>query len=159
MKSNERDTAFSLFREGYSQKEIARLCGVNPATVTRWKKEDRWDQKRTESNLVITSSKEMVWDLIRYNLRVLTIQKEKQEEQFALTKDPKDLTLINKGDVDALAKLFACIKGPEKKFSDFVEMMKDFIRFIETQEGVEKAKELLPFSDKYLHNKRAELNE
>ena len=88
-------------------------------------------EKRTLENLRMTSSKEMVHDLINYNLKALHLRKEEYLEIYKNSQDLKDLKLIEKGDIDALSKLFSCIKGPQKKWADYIQVMKDFIAFLE----------------------------
>jgi len=42
-----RITAYQLYRKGFRQADIARKLGVTSHAVTRWKKEDLWDDEQS----------------------------------------------------------------------------------------------------------------
>lgn len=42
-----KDVAFELYMGGTSQTKIASLLGVSENTVSRWKREDKWDDVKT----------------------------------------------------------------------------------------------------------------
>lgn len=158
MKLQNRHAGYALFKEGWLQKDIASYLGVTEKTVHSWKVKDDWVKKKTEANMAMTTAHDTVLTLINYNLRVLKLQTEANQKAFEQSGELADLKLLSKGDIDALSKLFASIKGPQKKWSDFVHVLRDFVEHMEEVAPL-KAKDLFKFVEDYLNKKRTELNE
>ena len=64
--------------------------------------------------------------------------------------------LIERGDIDALQKLFTTIKGKELAWSGMVKILREFIEYLE-RENIHLAKKVLPFSQEFLNEKRKEV--
>lgn len=150
-----KDAARILFNEGVSQKEIASIVGVTEKTITTWAKQGTWDKKRSENNLQKQTSEEGVWELINYQLKVLKRIKEVQEEDLDNCENLKDIKakLIDRGDIDALQKLFTTIKGKELEWTQRVKVIREFTEYLEI-EDMKVAKEVMPLANQFLNEKR-----
>lgn len=150
-----KEAAHILFNEGISQKEIASIINVSEKTISLWAKNGNWDKKRSENNLQKQTSEEGVWELINYQLKVLKKIKEVHELTLDGTNDLKEIKskLIDRGDIDALQKLFTTIKGKELEWTKRVKVIREFSEYIET-EDMKLAKEVIPLATQFLNEKR-----
>ena len=140
-----------LFNAGWENKFIAKTLGVSEQTVSNWKKKYDWEKKRAESVLVKETAEETLWELINYQLTVL---KEKKDEM--LSKPKGERNLIDKGDIDALSKMFSSVKVKELEWSKIVSLVRELIDFLRT-EDLELAKKLTEHTTVFLRNKRKNL--
>lgn len=150
-----KEAAHILFNEGISQKEISSIVNVSEKTICLWAKNGNWDKKRSENNLQKQTSEEGVWELINYQLKVLKKIKEIHELTFDNVDDLKLIKskLIDRGDIDALQKLFTTIKGKEMEWTGRVKVIREFTEYIEMEEP-KLAKEVIPMANQYLNEKR-----
>lgn len=145
----ERDAARILYTDGWNQKEIARTLRRSEKTVCKWKQDDNWEMQKSNSLIQKQTAEEGVWELINYQLTALRNIKEGYEKEGS-TK------LINKGDIDALQKLFTTVKGKEMEWSAMVKVLREFAQWLKA-ENLELAQELVDFMDAYLNDKRRTL--
>lgn len=145
---NKREAAKSLYiNENLDQKEIAKLLGVSPNTVTRWKQEDKWG----DVDMLRNSSTMLILELIAYQTQAL-----KRKKDQWLEEDNQTTNLIEKGDIDALQKLHSTVRNDARKFNDYVIVMKEFFEFLQ-DEDLDAAKKLTPIADMFLNEKRKQL--
>lgn len=135
-----------LFDEGYSQTDIAKLLGVAINTVNRWATTGNWKERRISQSFLEDNSVQTILELIDYQTRALRAKVEKWKVE-SMPGEPTPL--IERGDIDALQKLFTTIRKDSKKWSDYVSVMKEFFEFLQEQ-NIELAKEVSPFGDKFL---------
>ncbi len=140
-----RDAAKSLFLAGWEQNRIAKLLEVAPNSITAWKKAGAWEKKRTEQALAQETASERIWKLINHNLRVI----EERTEQ-----DPDKL--IERGDIDALYKLFAAVKTKEVAWGAYITTARELMEYVQ-QMQLDLAKQLDPLLDEFLKQKRKDL--
>ena len=146
---NKKDAARILYNQGWQQNEIAQTLGITAKTVSAWKRKDNWDKRLSEISLMKETAEESVYELIAWNLFVLKHKKDEWERD-------KEYKLIERGDIDALTKLFAAIRGKEKSWTHYVTTIREFIDFLNV-EDLELAKQLIPFTDAFLNEKRSQL--
>ena len=136
------DAAKELFFSGFSQKKIAAIFNVSVQTLTRWKQDGNWDKERA----ALFNSKQLIENrvlkLIEYQLGVL---EEKAEQAESLG----ELKSVDKGEIDALSKLFAAVKTKEITFAQKVKIITDFIEFI-SGENTELAKSIIKLSEQFI---------
>lgn len=145
---NKREAAKSLYiNENLDQKEIARLLGVSPNTVTRWKQEENWG----DVDMLRISSTMLILELIAYQTQAL-----KRKKDQWLAENNQTTNLIEKGDIDALQKLHSTVRNDARKFNDYVIVMKEFFEFLQ-DEDLDAAKKLTPIADMFLNEKRKQL--
>ena len=138
-----------LFFQGWKQNHIAELLSVSEQTIGTWKRDGNWEKKRTEQSLQHESASERIWRLINHNLMVMERQVEEatEEGRFIMT---------DKGDVDALYKLFHAVKGQQETWTHYIKVTKDFVTWLQERD-IHLAKEVSVLADKFLNEKRKEL--
>ena len=148
--------AFSLRKEGASYTEISKVLKVHANTVTRWAEKYRWEDKIMEQQQFQDSSLEYVRGLIHHNLKVLDAIKERMLNEHDIeTASVEDLKkmLTNKGDVDALNKLYVNIRGKEMTWDMIVRIMNEWIQYME-HEDYAMAQKLADYVNDFLDQKR-----
>ena len=146
---NRRLAAKLMFFEGYAQKEIAQLLGCPETTVSRWKKEDKWDKLLDEKNTIQQTNEQYVKKLINYQLKSLDALVDQWESEGT----PR---LIQKGEIDALSKLYATIKKKDVESTTYVKIVREFMSYLQ-DENLAMAKKIIPISDNFLNDKRESL--
>lgn len=141
----------SMFNEGIQGKEIARILGVSEQTVVTWKRKYDWEDQRRKKTLARETAEDAVWELINYQLDALKKIKEAYRNDNA--DKPK---LLDKGDIDALTKMFSTIKGKQLEWSSYVKIIREFVDHIQAID-IELAKAIIDMSDAFLNKKRTEL--
>lgn len=146
-----RDAARVLYFEGTPQKQISKIIGISETTISTWKKKGDWDEKLKKRNQLQETNADIVQELISYQLRALRARINNWE---ALEdEEPK---LIGKGEIDALSKLYATIKKKDIEWTNYVQIMKEFMSWIQLKD-LELAKSLIDYSNEFLNDKRADL--
>lgn len=143
--------AYSMYVDGWQQKDIAAIMKVTEATVVNWKKTHDWDKKRTNSVLARETSEEGLQDLIHYQLDVLRHQKDEQ-----LKLPAAERKLIERGDIDALSKMFSSIKGKELEWGNYVVVCRELLNNIRGRD-LESARLLMQYITDFLNSKRKSL--
>lgn len=143
-----RDAAKIMFLEGVSQGDIAQALATSENTVSRWKKQGGWEENRASRALYQETAVEKVWKLVNWNLSVLESRME------AMTREG-DMQLIERGDIDALTKLFSAIKGKEKSWAHYVSTIREFLAYAQSVD-LDVAKKILEsnITDSFLNEKR-----
>jgi predicted transcriptional regulator len=145
-KDEQRSAAKDLFMLGRDQQVIARTLAVSQTTMTKWAKDGNWREERARKNGMHESISARILTLIDYQIEAL-------EE---LTKDHRSsgkLKLLDKGEIDALSKLFATIKGKDISWSQYVNVTKELIEFLSERDN-ELAKLVVEHTDYFLLHKR-----
>lgn len=150
-----KDAARILYLEGTSQKRIAQIMRVAENTVSRWKQDGSWQEKRVSRDLLKNNSIQRILKMIDYQTRVLDKKIDGYIEEHE-NGDRADLPLIQRGDIDALQKLFTTIKGDARKYQDYIVVMKEFFEFLQAK-NLEVAKELTDHADRFLNKKREKM--
>ncbi|MBX6361257.1 MAG: DDE transposase family protein [Acidobacterium ailaaui] len=137
--SDKRQKAKALFITGkYTQQEIAKIVGVTPKTIIRWKTEERWE----ELNVSLLTTRE---NELRRLYKMLKVMNDEIDEKA------QDGKPINSKEADALLKLTQAIKNLELETSiaDKVEVGMDFIEFVR-RDNPELAKTITQCFDQYI---------
>jgi transposase len=150
-KDDKREAAKVLYMEGLNQDDIAKILSVAPNTLTRWKQQDNWVERKIQRNLHDQTIEDTVRELIAYQLDVLRAKKNQE-----LCLDAEDRKLIERGDIDALQKLFTTIKRDELKYESFIKIVKQLLAFI-ANEDLETAKIVEPLLNRFLNEIRKTL--
>lgn len=144
------DAAKELFFLELSQKKISGIIGVSEQTISRWVKKGGWDAERAERTTKKESIENRVLKLIDYQLWVL----EQKAEEARNSGHP---LAIDKGEIDALSKLFASIKAKEIAFAQKVKLIADFTEFINTEDPA-IAKRIIKYADMFIYKLKDEYN-
>lgn len=134
--------AWILYKEGFSQKRIAKMIGVTEKTIVQWKKKGDWENKLAKHTQLYETNAEMVQELIGHQLRTLkALVNEWQENE--------EKRLIGKGETDSLSKLYSMIKRKDIAWTNYIEVMKDFLEFL-SSENLNLSKEITEYADAFL---------
>lgn len=150
MSNQKVDDAKELFFLEFSQKRISDIIGVSEQTISRWVKKFSWDTERVERATKKESIENRVLKLIDYQLWVL----EQKTEQARIEGHPM---AIDKGEIDALSKLFASIKAKEIGFAQKVKLIADFTEFINTEDPA-IAKRIIKYADQFIYKLKDDYN-
>ena len=145
-----KEAAYILFQQGWSQGRIADAVKVTEKTVSNWKTKHNWDKKRTESAMSKESSEQKLWNLIAYQLDAL----ERKKEEWIRDEEYK---LIDKGDIDALSKMYSAVKGKQHTWAQIVEIITELVDFCQSK-NFKLTKELIQLTDEFLMLKKEAMN-
>ena len=135
---------------GMEQQSIAAMLKRAENTIGAWKKEGNWEDKRRRAEVQKQTSEEAIRELIDYQLQALRELTQAWRESREPGKPPK---LIEKGEIDALQKLYSSIKHSEREWEDYVFVMRDFMLWLERHK-LQMAKDLTEPITFYLNDKR-----
>lgn len=154
-KEEEISAARTLYMQGFTQKRIAAIFNRSENTIGRWAEAGNWAEELADSHTFKHTSLSDVRTLITHNLKILTKIAELNSEFVDTKQTAKELQslLIERGDVDALQKLFTTIRGKEIEWDQLVKTITEFTEFIESK-NIELAKELTVYSNEFINNKR-----
>jgi predicted transcriptional regulator len=151
MATGKKEAAKILFDSGWEQKRIAEMMKVSEVTLSKWATEGNWKKKLAQKSLSKEVAEDVVWELINYQLKALKQLKDKWEKE-----KKEDLKLLDRGDVDALQKLYTTVKGKQIEWAQVVTIIKEFIDDVQERD-LDTAKRLLPFAESFLNRKRTDL--
>lgn len=148
--------ALELYLKEISQKEIARMLRVTETTVSTWATQNNWKIRRAEVMATQESRLKLAARLYDYQTRAHIMRIEKYENQL-LNGEIKELPLIEKGESDSLAKLFAMIKGNIIEWETLMNVNRIFMNFL-SQRDPSLAAAVMPHSDEFIIIKRELFN-
>lgn len=151
--------AKTLYFEGWPQKEIARTLKCAEKTVSSWKRSDKWDEQRAEQNHLRDSAADQIMLLINHQLKVLNKIKDKFNQDIDKNSSIETLnkSLIQNGQIDALYKMFAAVKGKELQWTNYVKVIRELYEYMAAG-NTELAKQMIEAADDFLNTKRQELS-
>lgn len=151
MLNDKRLAGKTLFIQGgYTQTQISKMLRVSETTISKWSNDDNWKDRKIEQELFKEDSLELVRKLILHNLKVIN---RRVNEWTNSDKEEDRDRIVERGDIDALTKLFSTIKNDERKWSHYVQIMRDFTSWMANHDS-ESAKSLIEPIDKFLNEKR-----
>ena len=153
-----KQAAHILYLNGLTLKEIASTIKTSYNTITKWSSDSDWKRVKTEKALREQTSQQRIWGLIDYQLQIIERITQVRSVELEKTTDPETLkkALIERGDIDALQKLFTTIKGKEITWDQMVKLTRDLIEFLE-KDHFHLAKQIAPFANEWLNYKREKL--
>lgn len=143
-----REAAQVLYIEGYTQVNISKILTISEETLSKWRSQDKWTEKKINIDLLQDNSVQRILKMIDYQTRAI----ERKYEGW-LEDDEKTTRLIERGDIDALQKLFTTIRKDSKKFSDYVSVLKEFLEYAQHKD-IDFAKALTHVADDFINVKR-----
>lgn len=146
----DKEVAYTLFKDGTPQNEIARYFDKTEQTITRWKKEGDWERRATEEELSARTAQEDAGELLRYQLRTLKRIKEVYEMAEQNGENPK---LLSKGDLDGIRDLFNVTRQKEIEWATYVRVIREINRFLK-DENLSIAQQVADLLDDFLNLKR-----
>lgn len=139
--------AEELFMSGhFSQEKIASIVDVTSQTMSKWANEADWREKRLSSSNLKKSIADRIHNLIDHSLEVMEKEVESQRNDGLLK-------TLDKGQIDALSKLFSGIKQRELTFTQQVVLLTEFLDFAQKQ-NLAAAKQIAPIIELYIAHRR-----
>lgn len=142
--SKKRELARLLYiREDKTFQEIAEEVGSTRQTVSKWCKEDKWDEMR--QSLITTNE-----------AQIKRLYAQLDELQTAIESRPKGERYGNSKEVDAIKKLTASIEDLQSDLSiqDAIEVCKEVLQFVRSSTSdLETVKSTAAILDGYIKSK------
>lgn len=152
MSQDKRAAAKVLYFEGTSQKAISSILNTAEPTLSRWKKEDRWAEELEERNNIEATNELYAKKAMNYQLKTIN----RMIEDYEKNEKQGVYSLIGKGEIDALSKLYATIKKKDVEWITYVKIVKELMKYIE-QADLELAKQIIELSNQFLNDIRNNL--
>lgn len=149
----DKEAAFILFKDEVPQNEIARILGKTEKTISKWKKDEGWEDRLVESTIEKQTTADDMRELLNYQLHVLKVLKNSRMEDF---EKGGELKLLSKGDIDSVRDLFNCLKTKEVEWNVYVKVTRELSNYLR---GVDLslAQRLSEPADDFLNLKRKSL--
>lgn len=144
---DKRAAARDLFMLGRDQQYVARVMGISPTTISKYAKEENWREERSKKYSLEESRADRMMELIDYQIEALLVTTDNNRKAGGALK------LLEKGEIDALSKLFATIKGKDVSWSQYVNVTRELIEFLSARDN-DLAKSLVEHTDAFLMHKR-----
>jgi predicted transcriptional regulator len=144
-----------LFKDGWDQKDIARILKLSEVTVSRYATERGLRKKRAMHSLARQTSEENSLIALEHQSTIIRMMAEKLKGALSEEPDMDELkaALLPKGEIDALQKLFTTIKGKELEWSAVVKIIREFTSYLK-EVAPEKAQGIVDHADDYINEKR-----
>lgn len=146
----DKEAAYILFKEGVSGQDIARILNRSEQTISKWKKDNIWEQKAMEDLMAERTIQEDTRDLVLYQLSTLRKIKEKYIREESEGGEPR---LISKGDVDGIRDLFNMIKSKETDWTTLVRIVRLINKFLKENYPV-LARDAAPALNDFLNEQK-----
>lgn len=150
---SDKEAAFILFREEVPQNEIAKILGKTEKTISRWKKDEGWEEKLVKSTIEKQTTEEDIREILNYQLHVLKVMKDSRIEDHARG---QDLKLLSKGDIDSVRDLFNCLKAKEVEWNVYVKVTRELLKYLRGV-NLSLSQDLADLADDFLNLKRKSL--
>lgn len=148
--TTDQESAYILFKEGVPQNEIARIFRKTEQTITRWKKNEKWDKRLLDDQMNERTAQEDAGELLRYQLQTLKKIKNKYVKTEEEGGEPQ---LLSKGHIDGVRDLFNVTKQKEIEWMGYVKTGREFMKFVK-ENDLPLAQALAPIMDDFLNYKR-----
>lgn len=158
MELNKKAAVELLYKEGYEQKQIAKMLKLSEATISKYVTQGGLKKKRLDHSIKRQTSEEIALSALTHQTTVIRMISEKLSDQIKEDMTPEELgkLLIPKGEIDAVQKLFTTVKGKELDWSAIVRILREFSVWLK-EEDLELAQDIIEPIDKYLNDKRKSL--
>ncbi|NME69013.1 terminase gpP N-terminus-related DNA-binding protein [Flammeovirga aprica] len=157
---NKKKAGWLLYKEGYTDQEIADAFQLTSRTVRSWISSENWKEKKEKLEAIQENLEEGLLELIEYQQTVLLLKKEERRKDIEAVKKgnkkAEALTLIDKGEIDALQKMYSSVKGKPRTWSNYVEITNEFLSFMK-EVDLQIAQKIVEPMQIFLNEKRANL--
>ncbi|WP_347839307.1 hypothetical protein [uncultured Draconibacterium sp.] len=142
----------ALLKAGFEQTEIARILRLSENTVSKYSNKKGIKKRILEQSIKQNTAEEDALTSLAHQSKVVRMISEKLAENLSddMTLDELKQSLIPKGEIDALQKLFTTIKRKELEWSDKVKILRQFTSFLK-DEDMELARDIIPHVEVYIN--------
>lgn len=147
MGKSKKGAAKLMYFEGYTRKQIAALLGISEQTVSKYKKEGKWAEEMKLNNEIELNNELHVKQVLNYQIKTMKAKVEEWEKEGSLN-------FVEKGEIDALSKLYSIIKKKDVEWTTYIKIIKEFMQYLQ-QANLKVAKEVLEISNQFLNEVRS----
>lgn len=143
-KNEKREAARLFYVNGWSGKAIAATLGISEGTVSSWKNEDKWDELIAKNAALEVDNVQHIQFIMSHQLRQL--------RRFIEDADAANKTYtVDKGAIDGLVKLNACLRKPDLTWEQSVRLLKRFLDYTSQSNG-DLARQIQPVMGEFLQD-------
>jgi len=155
---NKKEAAEILFKEGFDQKDIARMLGLSVTTISKYAIAGNWRKMRQQHDLRILSAESDNEFSLAHQSRILRMMSEKLSQMVTteMTIDELKNCLLPKGEIDAVQKLSTTIARKDPDWKLIVRVLREFSVFLKEQ-NLELAQDVVMYIDKYINERRKKM--
>jgi len=145
VKEEKKGAAKALFIAGFTQAHIAKILDLSANTVGKWSADHKWTEAKNRVNMLEENTITDLMEIFDYQVTCLKIRMEQMRQDG-------EMKPFAPGEFDALQKLFSTIKPDWQRFRAHVEILKQFMEYVQSQ-NLELAKSLTDIADMYILEK------
>ncbi len=155
MALNKHAAIATLYKEGWEQKDIAKVLKLSEVTISRHVSKQGLKKKRAQMNIARQTSEENALSALEYQSTIVKLMSDKLRDTLPDEPNIDELkaALLPKGEIDALQKLFTTVKSKEMEWSAVVRIIREFTTWLK-EEDMRLAQEIIDFADVYINEKR-----
>jgi predicted transcriptional regulator len=152
---HKKEAAEILFKEGFEQKDVARMLGLSVTTISKYAIAGNWRKTKQQHDLRILTAESDNEFSLAHQSRVLRLMSEKLSLMVTAEMSIEEMKacLLPKGEIDAVQKLSTTIARRDPDWKLLVRVLREFSIFLK-DENLELAQEIVPHIDKYINEKR-----
>jgi len=152
---NKKEAAEILYREGFDQKDIARILKLSETTISKYAIAGKWRQTKREHDLRLLTAETDNEFSLAHQSRVLRLMSEALSKTVKADMSIEELKscLLPKGEIDAVQKLSTTIARRDPDWKLIVRILREFSVYLK-DENLELAQAVVPFADKYINERR-----
>jgi len=152
---NKKEAAEILFREGFDQKDIARILKLSETTISKYAIAGKWRKIKKEHDLRLLTAETDNEFSLAHQSRVLRMMSETLSKTVTtdMTIDELKGCLLPKGEIDAVQKLSTTIARRDPDWKILVRVLREFSVYLK-DENLELAQQVVQHVDKYINERR-----
>lgn len=152
------DAAFILYANDMELKQISQILSVPYDTLTKWSSRFSWKKKKTEKSIRDETNQDRILLSVSFQLKIMAkiIEIREKELEGTDTVEGLEKLMFDKGSLDAFQKLYSTIKAKDISWDQIVKSTRELLEFVE-KEDFKLAKELQPYANEWLNEKRESL--
>lgn len=140
----------TLYLNDWSQSKICEAFGVSTAVLSRWKKEDGWEEQRIAQQVSPTKLRDMAQFIAEYQMEAVYSEVKKNKEAGVFTPLPN-------GTLDGLHKLSLLLTQEVKNKRAYLVIMDEFRDYL-MGENFDLVKAVVPYVERFTAIKVKESN-
>lgn len=153
------EAGFLLYKDGWSQKNIANILKVSEQSIARWKREGDWDRRKlTQSSMLLKSEEDLI-TAISHQTRIISLIAKRQAKDLEQN-NIADLTvaelqkfLLDPKDLDGYSKLAAKLDKKAPGWEELIKVMRRFMGWL-TELDVKAAQDIAELVDQFINQSR-----
>lgn len=130
-KETDKEAALELYFKDWSLAKIAKVLNLSESTIIRWKKKHNWEQTKLDQSSLMRDSTHSIWTLINYQNKALNARIKEYEKA---AEDGKGYKVIERGDLDALQKLYSIVKKNDTDTITIIEISTELLEHVQSKD-------------------------